>query len=122
MALCALGQAILPDIAQRVHRVAPVGQLVVEFDAVAIDRAIDLRFGSGAVVLGAAARLGAQAIGFVDDERDQLRHPLERRRLVGRQGGECEKVLQKGALQGQRILAAGLQVEDVDLVTGGELQ
>jgi len=35
---------------------------------------------------------------------------------------ECQKVLQKGALQGQRILAPGLQVEDVELVTGYELQ
>ena len=95
---------------------------MVEFDAVAIDRAIDLRFGSGAVVLGAAARLGAQAIGFVDDERDQLRHPLERRRLVGRQGRERQKVLQKGAFERQRILTADLQVEDVELVTRSKLQ
>ena len=95
---------------------------MVQFDAVVLNGAVDLRFGSGAVVLGATASLGAQAIGLVDDERDQLRHSLERRRLVGRQRGECQKVLQKGALQGQRILAAGLQVEDVELVTGGELQ
>ena len=122
MALCALGQAILPELAERVDHVAPVGQLVVQLDAVPFNRAVDLGLVSGAVVLGAAARLGAQAIGLVDDQRDQLRHPLERRRLVGRQGRVRPKVLQKGAFERQRILTADLQVEDVELVTRRELQ
>ena len=95
---------------------------MVQFDAVAFDRAVDLRFVPGAVVLGAATRLRAQAVRLVDDERNQLRHPLERRRLVGRQGSQCEKVLQKGAFERQRIFAADLQIEDVELVTGHELQ
>lgn len=64
MALRAFGQAILPDIAERVRRAAPVGQFVVQFDAVPFDRAVDPRLVSGSVVLGTATGLGGQDDGF----------------------------------------------------------
>ena len=97
VALGPLGQAILAGIAQRVHHVAPVGLLVVQLDAVARDRPVDLGLDAAAIVLGAAAHLGAEPIGLVDHQRDQLRHALERRGLVGRQGRQRQKVLQEGA-------------------------
>ena len=38
MALRPFGQPILADVAERVHDVAPVGRLLVQLDAVALDR------------------------------------------------------------------------------------
>ena len=70
----------------------------------------------------AAADLGAAPVHLVDDQRDQLRHALERRALVRRQCRQRQEVLQERFLQRQRILATDLQVEDVELVARRELQ
>ena len=122
MALCALGQTELAHVAEFVDDVAPIRRLLMQLDPVESDRAIDLRFEAGTIMLRASTGLGAQAIRFVDHQRDELRHAFERRGLVGRQGRQREEVLQERSLQRQRILAAHLQVEDVELMPGHELQ
>ena len=122
MTLRPLRQQMLAGVAQDVDHIAPVGRLVVQLDAMAHDRPINLGLDAGPIVLGAAAGLGAEPIGLVDDERDQLGHALERARLIRRQCCQRQKILQERLFERQRIFASHLQIEDVEFHPGHELQ
>ena len=86
------------------------------------DRRVDQRFDALAVTLRRAVRdFRAAAIGLVDHQRDHLRHALERLRLFRRQGQERQEVLQEGLFERQRVFAADLKVEGVELVARRKL-
>ena len=86
------------------------------------DRRVDHGFDALAITLRRAVRhFRAASIGLIDHQRDHLRHALERLRLVRRQGQERQEVLQERLFQRQRIFAADLQVEDVELVARRKL-
>ena len=121
MALRPLCNTVLTKVAERVDHVAPVGVVFVQLDVEAVDRRVDFRVDTMGVTLGTATTLGAKPEGFIDHDRDQLRHALERRGLVGGQGCECEEVLQERLLERQRALASYLQVERVELETRCDL-
>ena len=122
MALRHLGEPPFLPVDQGVHHVPPPGLGVLQHNAVPRQRGIDGRLDTGPVRLrGAAGDVGTEAVGLVDDVADQLAQAFEGRVLTRRHGGKGQKVLQERLLHGQRIGAAHLQVEDVELVARPEL-
>src|SRR5277367_5980515 len=122
MALSDLGKPELLMLAERIDDIAPDRVCRMELDAMLVDRLVDQRLDPLPVALRRAVRdFGAAPIGLVDHERDHLRHAFERRRLVGRQGQEREKILQESLFERQWIFTADLQVEGVELVARRKL-